>query len=166
MARPFTTSLTARKVRVPETTLPKGDDIAPALALSDERDAWHAHALAMRRGGYRDGYRAGSAASYAAGWAAAEDAAERAHQAAARRVFEADPGSPEARASVNRRAQAAASGCRRDALEHWRQRWAELHRLSHDERYVREALAIDPPWKRSYDQVMAVVLSAARRAAA
>jgi hypothetical protein len=128
---------------------------AALLELSSERDQWLRRLLAAER----EGYDRGRADGFDEGWIAAEDYDEREHQAVAARVLE----TPEQ--SVARRLRAAEAGCRRDALDHWRKRWAELYRLSRDERLIREALTTEP-LKRSYEQVMALVLRAARRSAA
>lgn len=125
------------------------------LALAGERGQWVQRLLA----GERAGWDACWPVAFEAGWAAAEDFDEREHQAVAARVLQ----TPEQ--SVARRLRAAEAGCRRDALAHWRRRWSELYRLSRDERFIRDALTTEP-LKRSYEQVMALVLRAARRTAA
>jgi hypothetical protein len=131
------------------------------LELSDERDLWLRRLLAE----YRAGYARGREAGYAEGWAAAEQADERAWHAAATGLLSGIPGTPQHRESVNRRLRAAEAGCRRDAWEHWREWWAETRRRSHDEAYLREVRMMDS-LKRSPQQIMALMLHDARRAAA
>lgn len=129
---------------------------AALLELSAERDLW----VRRLEAEYWRGYRVGRDRAWAEGWAAAEESAEREHQAVAARVLETD------QQSMARRLRAAESGSRRDAIEHWRKRWAELERLSRDQRYVREARMVDPPWRRDYAQTMALLLHDTREAAA
>lgn len=129
-------------------------DIARVLAESRERD----QQLALRLEAWRDGYGCGRVDGYSEGWAAAEDYDERVHQAVAARVLETP------QQSAARRLRAAEAGCRRDAGEHWRKRWRELFALSRDEKFTREA-AMTEPLKRSYDQVVALMLRAERRGA-
>jgi hypothetical protein len=127
--------------------VPLRQAVADLLALSDERDTWLSRVAAASC----DGWDACWPVAFVAGWAAAEDHAEREHQAIAARVLETP------QQSVSRRLRAAEAGCRRDAAEHWRRRWAELHRLSRDEKFVREARARDP-YRRSYEQTMSLLL--------
>ena len=144
------------------TSLHAGPDIARMLELSDERDM----ALQLRLAAWREGFDAGRPCGYDEGWAAAEDAAERDHQELARRVLAiAHPDGPEAREDAARRVRTAEAGCRRDALDHWRKRWAELFALSRDVEFVREASMVEP-LRRNYEQVMALLLRARQRGAA
>jgi hypothetical protein len=131
------------------------DDVG-VLMLSTERD----RQLDLRHAAWRDGYERGRLAGYDEGWAAAKDHNEREHQAVAARVLETP------QQSIARRLTAAAAGSRRDAAEHWRKRWAELHRLSRDEKFIREAYMVEDPLKRTYEQTMALLLRARQRGAA
>ena len=130
-------------------------DSVGLLMLSDERDAW----LARTHSAQCEGYDVGRLDGYSEGWAAAEDHDERAHQAVAARVLETP------QQSAARRLRAAEAGCRHDAAEHWRKRWAELYALSHNAKFLREAYS-EEPLKRSYDQTMALLLRARQRGAA
>ena len=134
------------------------------LALSDERDRGIVRMLAAERRGYVRGWAEGRAAGEEAG-----RAAEIAEQTAAWRLAAgtvlaaADPSGPEARASVHRRLTAALAGERRDAAEHWRRRWAEMYALASDPAKVRAAMAVKPE-RRSYEEIMIVVLAAEQSA--
>lgn len=127
---------------------------AELLALSDERD----RQLAMRLAAWREGWRFGYAAGYRRGREdEADETAERWRRAAVG-IKECIRDTPEWKASAARRLADALSFERRDAWEHWRKRWAELHALSRDRAYVRQARTIRP-WKRSYEQNVAIMLS-------
>ncbi|MBO0813671.1 MAG: hypothetical protein J2P30_00740 [Actinobacteria bacterium] len=129
--------------------------VSALLELSDERD----QQLALRAAAWSQGYERGRRDGYDAGWTAAEDHGEREHQAVAAVVLETP------QQSASRRLTAAMAGERRDQAEHWRRRWAELYRLSRDQKFVREAYATEPG-KRGYEQTMALLLRAARTEAA
>jgi hypothetical protein len=82
-------------------------------------------------------YERGRAAGYSAGRQdEAADLAEQWRTTASQVIAAADPGSPQARTSVNRRIQAAITGGRQDAHEHWcgfhakAQHWPEPELLS------------------------------------
>ena len=137
-------------------------NVPAVLATSAERDAWLSRLLAAERAGYdrglADGIRQGrelEAAELDAAW----------NTAAAGVLVVADPKGPEARESAARRLRAAEAGCAREAREHWRRRLAYLHARSRDERFTRAAQATQP-LSRDYEQIMALLLRAARRAAA
>lgn len=57
------------------------------------------------------------------------------------------------------------AGCRLEAAEHWRRRWAELYARSRDRKFVREAYQVDP-LKRDYEQTVALMLRARQAGAA
>ncbi len=146
----------------PTATLPSAADVAALLALSDERD----RELVLRLYTWRLGYAHGYALGAQDGRLAEVTERDQAWNSLARRVLSiAMPDGPEARESAARRLRAAEAGTRRDAAEHWRARWAELYRLSKDERFCREAAARDP-FHRDYAQTVALILRAKRLAGA
>lgn len=138
-------------------------EVAELLAISDERD----RQLALRHQAWREGYSHGVEAGYQSG--RQDEHAETAQRWAqsAREIKEHIAGTPEYRASAERRIADAVAYERRESWAHWHRRWAELRALARDPAFVREARTVRPR-DRSYGQVMALLLADAehgRRAA-